>query len=175
MAARDRCGWEGAHHAETGQIALPAQLGQLSRLVNSTSQSTQNNASASLIGPSNTVASDSIGCCMAHPPGVISGEAGGAVRLRADPTSDLHGTVPLSRGKTDATGSSRAESPVYRAEGTGGRIVRGDWFFAYLRGCGWTESDRIGMPSNGSAPARHATTILGVCGGSCHKVVDVRW
>jgi hypothetical protein len=64
----DRCGWDGDNHAATGQMALPAQLGQLSRLVNITSQSRQNNVSASLIGPWNTMVSDSIGSSMAHPP-----------------------------------------------------------------------------------------------------------
>jgi hypothetical protein len=125
VEAMDRCGWEGDNHAATGQIALPAQLGQLSRGVNITSQSGQNHASASLIGPWNTLVSDSIGCRMAHPPWVISGEAGGAVTPRAGPTAYLRCTVPIARGKTDATGSSRAERHAHRAEGNGGRIVRG--------------------------------------------------
>ncbi len=119
--AVDRCGGDGDNHAATGQMALPAQLGQLSRLVNITSQSRQNNASASLIGSWNNIVSDSIGCSMAHPPWVISEEAGGAVTPRAGPMSYVRCTVPISRGKTDATGSSRAETHAHRAEGDGGR------------------------------------------------------
>jgi hypothetical protein len=119
--AMDRGGWGGDNHAATGQMALPAQLGQLSRLVNITSQSRQNNASASLIGSWHNIVSDSMGCSMAPPPWVISEEAGGAVTPRAGPMSYVRCTVPISRGKTDATGSSRAESHAHRAEGDGGR------------------------------------------------------
>src|SRR5262245_48938298 len=119
--ATDRCGWDGDSHAATGQMALPAQLGQLSRLVNITSQSRQNNVSVSFISPWNNIVSDSIGSSMAHPPWVISGEAGGGVTPLAGPTSYVRCTVPMSRGKTDATGSSKAESHAHRAEGSSGR------------------------------------------------------
>jgi hypothetical protein len=46
-AAIRRCGRGGASHAASGQMALPAQLGQRSRPVNSTSQSRQHQVSAS--------------------------------------------------------------------------------------------------------------------------------
>jgi len=39
----------------------------------------------------------------------------------AGPMSYVRGTVPISRGKTDATGSSKAESHAHRVEGSGGR------------------------------------------------------
>jgi hypothetical protein len=64
-------------------MALLTQLGQRSRLVNSTSQSRQHHASESRIGPGTAIVSDGIGSHMVHPPEVISGEAGGAVTPRA--------------------------------------------------------------------------------------------
>jgi hypothetical protein len=39
----------------------------------------------------------------------------------AGPMSYVRCTVSISRGKTDATGSSTAESHAHRAEGSGGR------------------------------------------------------
>jgi hypothetical protein len=62
------CGRGGESHAASGQIALLAQLGQLSRLVNMTSQSRQNNVSASRIGPWHHGVPDSLDSGMAHPP-----------------------------------------------------------------------------------------------------------
>jgi hypothetical protein len=63
-----RCGRGGESHAASGQIALLAQLGQLSRPVNNTSQSRQHQASASRIGPWHHSVPDSLDSGMAHPP-----------------------------------------------------------------------------------------------------------
>jgi hypothetical protein len=62
------CGRGGESHAASGQIALLAQLGQLSRPVNNTSQSRQHQASASRIGPWHHGVPDSLDSGMAHPP-----------------------------------------------------------------------------------------------------------
>jgi hypothetical protein len=68
VEAGARCGRGGESHAASGQIALLAQLGQLSRPVNNTSQSRQHQASASRIGPWHHSVPDSLDSGMAHPP-----------------------------------------------------------------------------------------------------------
>jgi hypothetical protein len=90
----DRCGWEGESHAATDQMALPAQLGQRSRLVNSTSQSRQHHASESRIGPWTSVASDSIGSSMVDPP-----SARDIVGLRGSPrvAAFILGDISIAR------------------------------------------------------------------------------
>jgi hypothetical protein len=97
------------------------------------------------------------------------------VTPRAGPTSYLRGTVPISRGKTDATGSSRAESPVHRAEGNGGRIVHGGlvWlpggnFLPPLgNGCPWLRP--LGLGSSGDTRGitlRRPSRLPSVASGS---------
>jgi hypothetical protein len=81
VEAGARCGRGGKSHAASGQIALLAQLGQLSRPVNNTSQSRQHQASASRIGPWTATVSDRIGSRMAHPPS-------------SDPASSAGGSGP---------------------------------------------------------------------------------
>jgi hypothetical protein len=133
-------GLAGDNHGANGHTLLPLQLGQLARPVKITSQSTQNKARSSTIGPWNKLSSDTIGTSMACPPLRSSREAGIGDTPCAGPTSQVLCTVLEFNGKSDARGRSRADGPGDLADRRGAYIA-------------WALAHSVVSPGRGVSPA----------------------
>jgi hypothetical protein len=140
VGAGATCGRGGESHAASGQIALLAQLGQLSRPVNNTSQSRQHQASASRIGPWHHGVPDSLDSGMAHPPRTPPPPASGAGGSGPDSRCCLragYGAGAGSGGRGDCAGGPSCGMVDHSAgrwwgrQRTHGEPVVGPWAYPY--------------------------------------------
>ena len=151
-----RWGCAGDNHCANGHTTLPLQLGQLAKSVQITSQSRQNNARSSMIGPWNRMSLDPIGSCMVHPPLPCSGEAGVVTTPRAGRGSCVRCTVPLSKSKGDAMVRAKGEGLEDLADGSRERPARvlSDGVVSLRRRCSSTGC-QLGISCRASAKFSH--------------------